>query len=46
MMYAIEMASGGMVRTYISSFMKIGTGFHAIFRFLPRRFERLKCWYY
>jgi hypothetical protein len=33
-MYAIDMASGGMI--YIQSFMKIGTGVEAILRFCLR----------
>jgi hypothetical protein len=39
MMYAIEMASGGMI--YIPSLMTIGSGIHVILRVLSQQFERL-----
>jgi hypothetical protein len=35
-MYAIEMASGGMIYSYVSSFKKVGTGVQAILRFCLR----------
>jgi hypothetical protein len=38
------MASSGM--TYISSFMKTGTGIEAILRFVAQQFQTLQCWYF
>jgi hypothetical protein len=44
MRWAGEMASGGII--YLPSFMKIGSGFQIILKFLPQQSERLQCWYY
>jgi hypothetical protein len=37
--YAVEMASGGMMYTYIPSFVKISTGVQAILRYVPEMWE-------
>jgi hypothetical protein len=44
MNYAVEMASDDII--YIPSFMTIGSGIQVILRLLPKKFERLQCWYY
>jgi hypothetical protein len=41
-MYAIEMASGGMIYMYVPSFMKIGTGVQVI-KDMSQKFVRLLC---
>jgi hypothetical protein len=43
MMYAKEMASGGMI--YMPRFMTTGSGIQVILKSLPHRFERLQCPY-
>jgi hypothetical protein len=41
MRYTVEMASDAMLYTYISSFMKIGSGIHVMLKLLPQKFEWL-----
>jgi hypothetical protein len=41
--YATEMGSAGVI--YIPSFMAICSGIQVVLRLLPRKFERLQCWY-
>jgi hypothetical protein len=44
MKYIVEMTSDGMI--YLPSFMKIGSDVQVILTLLPRKSERLQCWYY